>query len=401
MRIAAALFFFLAAGTSVFAGAADTLPLPAGCQQAGDDLRASTDDVRSGASFPPVQLEVLSPFEPTAFPAGDHVLLMYELHLQNFLDAPLGLQAIEVRDATHVDDRPLFAFSGPLLSRTLVPVGPGSANASQLDAGRRSVFYACLAFDADEDVPERLGHRVLLDGATAEGPILGTRTSTLKVLGPPVSGSGWMAVSGLNFSSHHRSGLFVAGGKAQISRRYAIDWKRAGEDAFFSGDARDVHAHHSYGELVYAVAEATVVLAKDGYPDNVPRTQAGFQTALPITMDNIAGNAVVLDIGDGQFAYYAHLKPGSVRVATGDRVRQGQVLGMIGNSGDAREPHLHFQVTNGPDILASEGLPYVIDRHRIRSVDGNWQVRSREFPLGGVAIDFTVEDAGASPAMVD
>ncbi len=197
-----------------------------------------------------------------------------------------------------------------------------------------------------------------------------------------------MAVSALSKGSHHRSGLFVAGGLAQISRRYAVDWKRNEQGAFFSGDPRDVRSYHSYGQEVLAIADAMVVVAKDGFPDNIPRTAAGFATAVPVTMETVAGNSVVLDLGDGQFAYYAHLKPGSVRVKVGDLVLRGQPLALVGNSGDAREPHLHFQVTTGPEILASEGLPYVLDCFRVKTAEGNSLDRVREFPLGNALIDF-------------
>jgi murein DD-endopeptidase MepM/ murein hydrolase activator NlpD len=55
--------------------------------------------------------------------------------------------------------------------------------------------------------------------------------------------------------------------------------------------------------------------------------------------------------------FSAHLKPGSVAVRVGDRVRQGQRLGLLGNSGNTDFPHLHFQLTNGASPAASDGLP--------------------------------------------
>jgi murein DD-endopeptidase MepM/ murein hydrolase activator NlpD len=62
-------------------------------------------------------------------------------------------------------------------------------------------------------------------------------------------------------------------------------------------------------------------------------------------METVAGNTVTLDLGGGEFAHYLHLRPGSLRVHTGDHVRRGQVIAQIGCSGDARGPHLHLQVT--------------------------------------------------------
>jgi murein DD-endopeptidase MepM/ murein hydrolase activator NlpD len=104
-------------------------------------------------------------------------------------------------------------------------------------------------------------------------------------------------------------------------------------------------------------------------------------------MESVAGNRVVIDIGGGQYAYYAHLQPGSVRVKKGDRVRRGQLLARVGNSGDAREPHLHFQLTDRPDVLASEGLPHLFERYRTRS-GGAWETRTQEYPMGDTVVDF-------------
>jgi len=75
---------------------------------------------------------------------------------------------------------------------------------------------------------------------------------------------------------------------------------------------------------------------------------------------------VVEELGDGRFALYAHLQPGSVRVQPGQRVRRGQVLGLVGNTGNSDEPHLHFHVMDSPSPLFSNGLPYVFDGFRLQ-----------------------------------
>jgi murein DD-endopeptidase MepM/ murein hydrolase activator NlpD len=66
-----------------------------------------------------------------------------------------------------------------------------------------------------------------------------------------------------------------------------------------------------------------------------------------------AGNYVLLDIGGGRFASYAHFQPNSLKVKVGDRVKLGQVLGLVGNSGNSDLPHLHFHITNA----ASRSVP--------------------------------------------
>jgi murein DD-endopeptidase MepM/ murein hydrolase activator NlpD len=139
---------------------------------------------------------------------------------------------------------------------------------------------------------------------------------------------------------------------------------------------------------VLAVADGRVVAARDGFPDNIPKTEAGFEPALPVTLATVGGNQVVIDLGNGQFAAYYHLQPGSVRVKAGDRVSRGQLLARVGNSGDARWPHLHFQVTDKADVMASEGLPHLFDSYRTKAANQPWETRTREYPMGDVVVDF-------------
>lgn len=258
------------------------------------------------------------------------------------------------------------------------------------------VAFLCVAFDKTLPIPARLRHRIVLDGAIADGPVVDVRRTALPMLGRPLTGSGWLPRNGPHAGSHHRMGLFVADGLATISRRYAIDWHKSKQGATFSGDPRDLHAYYAYGENVLAVASGTVVAASDGMPDNIPKTEAGFATAVPMSMASIAGNAIVIALGDGQLASDSHLQAGSVRVKTGEHVKRGQMIARVGNSGDARWPHLHFQVTDRVHALMGEGSPFVIDHYLIQQPGATWEARSGEFPWGDTAvIDF---GPGASAA---
>jgi murein DD-endopeptidase MepM/ murein hydrolase activator NlpD len=88
--------------------------------------------------------------------------------------------------------------------------------------------------------------------------------------------------------------------------------------------------------------------------------------APPVPLENASGNHVALDLGGGRFAFYEHLRPGSIRVKTGDRVKRGDVLGELGNSGSSSAgPHLHFHVADGAAELGAEGLPYVLDEFEV------------------------------------
>jgi murein DD-endopeptidase MepM/ murein hydrolase activator NlpD len=124
----------------------------------------------------------------------------------------------------------------------------------------------------------------------------------------------------------------------------------------YAGDPARNESYPQFGADLLAVSDATVVEVVDGLPEEVPG-------ALPsgMTIDRADGNHVILDLGDGLYAAYAHLQPGSVRVRVGERVERGQVLGWLGNSGNSELPHLHFHVMDRPAPLAADGRPYVID----------------------------------------
>jgi murein DD-endopeptidase MepM/ murein hydrolase activator NlpD len=101
---------------------------------------------------------------------------------------------------------------------------------------------------------------------------------------------------------------------------------------------------------------------KDSIPENVPGINS---RAVPITLETVGGNHVIIDIGGGYYAFYAHLKPGSLKVKLGDKVTRGQVVGLVGNSGNSTEPHLHFHISDGNSPLGSEGVPYRLDSFEI------------------------------------
>jgi murein DD-endopeptidase MepM/ murein hydrolase activator NlpD len=144
-----------------------------------------------------------------------------------------------------------------------------------------------------------------------------------------------------------------------------IDWVQLKTaDSRFTGDAKNNRNSRAHGAEVLAVADATVARIKDGIPENTPGENS---SAVPIADDAELGNYLILDLGGGNYCLYAHLQPGTLRVKAGDRVKRGQTLGLLGNSGSSTEPHLHFQVMNGTSLLDPEGIPYLIDSFELLS----------------------------------
>ncbi|NHZ64907.1 M23 family metallopeptidase [Massilia genomosp. 1] len=388
-----AIVFTFSAFAYVVTGnaAAANVPLPDGCEMAGKSKPAATPSAAVEPVFPPVQIQVRTPIHPTVLPSAGRNYLIYELHLQNFTTEPMTLRGIEILDADQPTASPVADLKEAQLSASLrqVTIGDDAGNIRRLGVGQSAVAFMCLAFEDKVPVPSRLRHRVLFDKTVADGPVIETHTTPLQVLGRPLVGTNWTPGNSPSLHSHHRMGLWVVDGDARISRRYAIDWKKYDINGkTYAGDARDVHAYYAYGQKVLAVADGKVISARDGFPDNVPKTEAAFELARPVTLETIGGNQIVIDVGNGQFAAYYHLQPGSVRVKTGDHVRRGQLLARIGNSGDARWPHLHFQVTDKADVLASEGLPQLFDSYRMKAANQAWETRTGEYPMGDVVIDF-------------
>jgi hypothetical protein len=93
----------------------------------------------------------------------------------------------------------------------------------------------------------------------------------------------------------------------------------------------------------------------DGIPENVPHSG---RIAIDVNFLTAGGNHVVIYIGYGLYAFYAHMQPGTIRVKVGDHVGPGEIIGRIGNSGNSTEPHLHEHIVNRPSFLAGQGVPY-------------------------------------------
>jgi murein DD-endopeptidase MepM/ murein hydrolase activator NlpD len=138
----------------------------------------------------------------------------------------------------------------------------------------------------------------------------------------------------------------------------------------YRGDPADNKNYRAYGAEIHAVADGVVTSMRNDIPQNIPGAK---ELAVPITLETIGGNHVIMEIGDGLYAFYAHMQPGSVRVKVGDHVRRGQVLGLLGNSGNSSEPHLHFHICDQNSELGCEGLPYRLDGYEVQGKGDGWR----------------------------
>lgn len=134
---------------------------------------------------------------------------------------------------------------------------------------------------------------------------------------------------------------------AHETQRYALDIVRTQEESSYRGEATANENYYAFGEPLYAAADGTIVEVKNDIPDNTPGV---------MNVEEPAGNFVVIEHGNGEYSITAHIKEGSVAVKTGDKVKQGELIGELGNSGNSSEAHLHFQVSDGPDLFTSRSI---------------------------------------------
>ncbi len=179
-----------------------------------------------------------------------------------------------------------------------------------------------------------------------------------------------MAANGCCSLNAHRGATLAIDGTIRVPERFAIDFVQLNDqDRLFNGLIDDLFSYGFYRAPVYAAAPGRVVAVRRNLPEQIPGS-------LPpdATIQMAGGNYVVVDIGHGRYAFYAHLATNSLRVHRGQKIKTGQVLGLLGNTGNTDGPHLHFHVMDSPSPLQSNGLPYVFRTFRgqgyLRNVAG-------------------------------
>jgi D-alanyl-D-alanine carboxypeptidase len=313
-----------------------------------DDLGAV-----DGPTLAPVTITVWSPPRPVPTPEG--IVLAYELSLSDYAAEELTLASVTIL-AGSATGPAVQTIAGDDLEASLVAAVP--------EKGLPAMVYLWPTFATRAQVPATLHHRLAFttaDGAAQEvtGGAVDVASGPTVVVAPPVAGAGWLAANGpANDQPHHRRSAIAFSGHPKIGQRFGVDWMQLGPDGrLYREDGSRNGDYYCHGRELLAVADATVVDVRDG----VPEQQPGEPMPAPLTLENVAGNFVILDLGGGVFAAYAHVVPGTIRVQVGEAVTVGTVLGLLGNSGNSSAPHLHFQLMDASSFLNAEGVPYVLD----------------------------------------
>lgn len=328
---------------------AANLQVRAECALERGDARRSNEDE---------MLALRVPVAPVPVPVRGAVYLSYELHVTNTTADSVALRTLEILDGR----ANAMIVQGDSLEARLGPSGVGSQGQRRTIAPMQwAVIYLEVPFegvDAPTSLMNRLSHVNLRTKANGQTTLtVEVSRTTPVVLGPPLAGGPWAAIYNPSWERGHRRVYYTVDGCARLPGRYAIDFMKLDDAGRLTlGDQDRVSTWLGYGADVLAVADATVAATRDGMAE---ATLVSVNTKHAPT--DAAGNYIVLDLGNGRFAFYEHLKPGSVRVHVGDRVRRGDVIGALGYTGDSTGPHLHFHVGDAASPLGAEGVPYVFD----------------------------------------
>ena len=329
-----------------------------------------------GAQFTPIVSQLVSP--PTPFKGDDgRQHLAFELMLTDISprDAtvtdvivkstgpkPVTLQHLSGTDAvaasmtaagsltlTPAAKIPSYA-TNQLLLDAIVP--PGAAVPTQLAVTIKASFAA-----PQPGQPPYVS--IYPDTITEALPRVSVSPDKPIVIPSPLGGGDWMATNSCCQLSSHRGAMNGASGKAVFPERYAIDFIRAvdGLNLYTPGQAPSMTNNYSYGAKLLAVAPATVIAVQNGIPD-----QPAGVNPTGYSLNQLGGNYIVLKLRDDLYALYGHISPGTLKVKVGDKVKTGQVIGLLGNSGNSTAPHLHFHLMNGPGLLTSDGVPFEFER---------------------------------------
>lgn len=315
------------------------------------------------------EVEVRIPIAPMSVKGTDGLVhVAYELHVTNFYLSTGVLRLERVEAFADQDPEPVASYVGSDLdTRVLHPGAEASLRYSRsIAGGMRVIVYLWVTLRPREAMVRSLRHRLVFQdekGVETAGSASVDLRRTPILLSTPLRGGIWLAHNGPgNHESPHWASNLAFNGRVTIPQRFAIDFLGLyAEGNAVRGDFRKSANEDwkGFGAVVVAVADGVVREMQDGIADNMPLVEPP-PPAEPTAAAGY-GNYVILEIRSKTFVHYAHLQRNTVSVKVGERVRRGQVLGRLGNSGNNNAPALHFSVSDSVSFEGSEGLPFLFD----------------------------------------
>lgn len=376
--------------------------------------------------------------EPIPVKLGDVISLFYEIHITNITRNELELKKIGIYDSS--SDAKIKTYEGEMLNRKTRQFGVerGYEDRLKVRGGFRAVVFVQLDFPAQAKLPAELKHEISYTIPDIENKVADTYSEFFVqisseqpvVIGAPVGDGTWLVGNTAgDEDGGHRGSFRTHQGRMGDRARFGIDILGTNADGeVFDLKMEQVVAGrvlsstsprikgekakstdlgfrlnenwYGYGAEILAVKDGIVAHLTDNIPEN---TNPPERSVAMNTYENVGGNSITLNIGNGNYAVYSHLIPGSIRVKAGDRVKKGQVLARLGNSGNSDAPHLHFHIQDSE--YGGEGQPFVFEQFELLAIERTkteikqgvprfslegktGETRSLEMPVEGAIVRF-------------
>lgn len=135
----------------------------------------------------------------------------------------------------------------------------------------------------------------------------------------------------------------------------------------YKTDGKTNEDYYAFGKELIAPCDGEIVLVVDGVKDNVPGQMNSF---------NVGGNVVILKTANNEYLVLCHFKHQSIKVKEGQKIKQGELLGLCGNTGNSSEAHLHFHIQNIEDLNTATGVKCYFEK-----ISVNGQVKTDYSPI--------------------
>jgi murein DD-endopeptidase MepM/ murein hydrolase activator NlpD len=127
------------------------------------------------------------------------------------------------------------------------------------------------------------------------------------------------------------------------AQRHAYDFVIWKDGATFAGDGTANTDYYVYGQTILSPADGEIITLANDLPESLPQVETDTV--------NLLGNHVVIQVAEDAYLFICHMQPGSILVEVGDTVAAGQPIGLVGNSGNTSEPHIHIHLQDQPELV--------------------------------------------------
>ena len=132
-----------------------------------------------------------------------------------------------------------------------------------------------------------------------------------------------------------------------------------GNGSTHKSDGKTNEDYYAFGKEIFAPCDGEIVLVVDGVKDNKVGEMNIF---------NVGGNMAILRTVQNEYLVFCHFKHQSLKVKEGQQIKQGQLLGLCGNSGNSSEAHLHFHIQNVEDMNNATGIKCYFDKLMVNGI---------------------------------